>query len=41
MTPDYSPKEEEKVKLLIKRIRLLEEEVARLQAKLIGMWGEA
>jgi uncharacterized small protein (DUF1192 family) len=29
------------VKQLTKRIQLLEAEVARLQAKLIGMWGEA
>jgi len=33
--------EEEKVKKLTERIRQLEAEVARLRARLIGMWGDA
>jgi outer membrane murein-binding lipoprotein Lpp len=41
VTQGCSSKEEEKVKQLIKKIQQLEAEVARLQAKLIGMWGDA
>jgi FtsZ-binding cell division protein ZapB len=41
VTQESLSQEEAKVKQLIKRIQLLEAEVARLQAKLIGMWGEA
>ena len=41
VTQGCSSTEEEKVKQLTKRIQQLEAEVARLRAKLIGMWGEA
>jgi uncharacterized small protein (DUF1192 family) len=41
VTQESLPKEEQTVKKLTDRIRQLEAEVARLQAKLIGMWGEA